>query len=287
MSKIRPKFRGVAWLWLMLVFSLVLAGCGGPQVAGVSQTEPPPSPSPVPSDTPVPTSTATPLPTETPTATPTNTPTATPDRKATQAARQTATQAVIDEMVGAELTELGIDPSLGRVVWVMDEPIELDGGGYSMGWFLKIQELGVLKDFVIQSDITWDTSGALAGCAYIFRGPEDWDVQTSDFYDVTILRNQYAPVWMINYFQDGYFQYSLPSAYGASSASINDDKMSKNTLTLDARGDTFTVYINGEKQQVIENNKVSEGRLALEVVQNSGTSYCKFENGWVWEYTEE
>ena len=275
-------FRAPALLSLMLALSLVLSGCGGAATVVVE-----PSPSPIPSDTPAPTSTNTPLPTETPTATPTNTPTATPDRKATQAARQTATQAAIDEMVGKELTKLGIDPSLGHVTWVMEEPIELDGSGYATGWFLKIQELGVLKDFVIQSDITWDTSGALAGCAYIFRGPEDWDVQNGEFYDVTILRNQYDPVWMINYFKYGYYQYSLPNSYGASSANIEDEKMSKNTLTLDARGDTFTVYINGQKQQVVENNKVAEGRLALEVVQNSGTSYCKFENGWVWEYNED
>jgi len=52
------------------------------------------------------------------------------------------------------------------------------------------------------------------------------------------------------------------------------------------RGDKFTVYINGVKERTVENNKIAEGRLAFEVVQDSGTSYCLFENGWVWEYDE-
>jgi len=279
MKKRTALYHGLA---LIVALSFILAGCGP-----AATPTPEPSATPVPSDTPVPTSTPTPLPTETPTSLPTNTPTATPDRKATQAARQTATQSVINDRIGEELTALGIDPSQGQVVWVMDKPIELDGSGYSMGWFVKIQELGVLKDFVVQSEITWDTSGALAGCAYIFRAPEDWDVRTGKFYDLVMLRNQYDPVWMIDYYEYGRFQYSLPGAYGAPSASIEDEKMSKNVLTLDARGDTFTIYINGVKQQVIENNKISEGRLAFEVFQNSGTSYCLFENGWVWAYNED
>jgi hypothetical protein len=168
----------------------------------------------------------------------------------------------------------------------MDQPWELDGGGYAMGWYQPIEELGVLKDFVLQTKVTWDTSGGLAGCAYIFRAPEDWDLETSSYYDLAIVRLQYNPVWLIDYFEDGFFKYSVPSGNGVPSASINDEKMSQNVLTLDAHGDTFTIYINGVKQQVVQNNKITEGRLALEVIQNSGTSYCRFEDGWVWEYDQ-
>jgi len=189
-------------------------------------------------------------------------------------------------MVNAELVKYGIDPALGHVAWVMKDPYELDGGGYATGWFRPIQELGVLKDFVVQSEITWDTSGGLAGCAYIFRGPDDWDVKIGDLYDLSIIRLQFAPVWMIDYFKDGRWEYTLPGMAGVTSSNIEDEKMSKNILTLDARGPMFTVYLNGVKERTIENGKITEGRLAFEVVQNSGTSYCKFENGWVWEYDE-
>lgn len=266
---------------LILALSLVLGGCA-PQQAPADT----PTPSPAPTDTPQPTSTFTPVPTETPTATPTVTRTATPDRKATQAARQTATQEAANEMVAKELEKLGIDPSLGHVSWVMKEPVELDGGGYSMGWFNPILEVGVLKDFVIQSEVTWNTSGALAGCAYLFRAPEDWDMKTGDSYDLVMLRNKYDPVWSIDYFKDGRWEYSLPSFEGVHSANINDEEFSKNVLTLDARGENFTIYINGVKERTIQNNKITEGSIAFEVVQNSGSSYCMFENGWIWEYDE-
>ncbi len=283
-SKRSGLFRALS---LVVAFSLVLTGCGG-SLAAQAPTEPPPSP--VPSDTPAPTSTSTstPTPTETPlpTATATRTPTATPNRIATRDARETATQAAIDAMVNAELEKLGIDPSLGHVAWVMEEPYELDGGGYAMGWFQPIEELGVLKDFVFQSTVTWNTSGGLAGCAYIFRAPEDWDLKVSNFYELLLVRLKYAPVWLFEYYENGRYKYGFPTGKGVVSDNIDDENWSKNVVTLEVRGNSFTPYINGVKERTVTNEKVSEGRLAFEVVQNSGTSYCLFEKGWVWVYDE-
>jgi len=269
------------------VFSLLIALSF---VASACQPTPPPA-MPVattiaPSETPVPTDTATPVPTDTPTATATVTRTATPDRKATQAVKQTATQAAINEVINAELVKYEIDPSLGHVSWVMQEPIELDGAGYATDWFLPIQGLGSLKDFVFQTEILWTTSGGLSGCGYFFRAREDMDLQIGDFYALRMLRLQYAPVWWVDYIEDGYWKYSLPDSQGVVSKNIEDEKMSRNILTLAARGSIITVYINGIKERTIENNKITEGRLALAVLQESGTSYCKFEKGWVWEYDE-
>jgi hypothetical protein len=270
---------------LAVALSILLAGCAGQQVAGVATLAPP---SPVPTDTPerTATRTPTPAPTDTPVPTATRTPTATPNRTATQAVKQTATQAAVDARVSAELEKLGLDPSLGHVTWVMEQPYELDGSGYATGWYQSIEELGVLKDFVVQTEITWDTSGALAGCGYIFRGPEDWDTDIGDFYEFEIIRLQFAPAWFIHYFKDGRWEYALPGQNGVSSANLEDEKFNRNVVTLDVRGDTFTVYINGVKERSIQNNKIGEGRLAFVVVQNSGTSYCKFEKGWVWAYDE-
>lgn len=284
------KNKRPCWSWLLslaVAFSMVLTSCGG-SLAAQAPTEPPPSP--VPSDTPAPTrtSTSTPTPTETPlpTATATRTPTATPNRAATKAARETATQASIDVMVNAELEKLGIDPSLGHVVWVMDESYELDGGGYAMGWFQPIKELGVLKDFVIQSEITWNTSGGLAGCAYIFRAPEDWDMKVGNFYELLLVRVKYAPVWLFEYYENGRYKYGFPTGKGIVSDNIEDENWSKNVVALEVHGNNFTPYINGVKERTVTNDKVSEGRLAFEVVQNSGTSYCLFQKGWVWVYDQ-
>jgi hypothetical protein len=282
----RRSARPIGLLAWFAAFCLLLNGCRGTGTPAMPVVEPA-TPTPAPSHTPPPTSTATLTATATPTSTSTPTRTATPNRAATKEARQTATQAAADETVREALTALGIEPGNGRAAWVMTSPEELDGSGWSMGWFRPIAQLGVLRDFVIQSEVTWDTSGGLSGCAFVFRGPDDWDVETSDFYTLMWMRLQHDPRWFISYFKDGRWEYDLPGYQGVSSANIEDDKMSKNVVTLEARGDTFTVYINGIKERSIQNNKVAEGRLAFEVVQNSGTSYCKFQNAWVWVFDEE
>lgn len=276
------SFQMSVLLTLIIVISLALSGCtGGDQVAGVQVT---PSATAAPTNTPEPTNTATLIPTDTPTATPTVVPTATVDRKATQAAKATATQAAIDELVNVDLVKYGIDPALGHVQWIMEEPMVLAGEEYATSWYQEIEEIGVVKDFVFQTEITWDTSGGLSGCGYFFRAPEDWDLQTGDFYSLELMRLQYDPRWYIIYWKDGQGQYAMPNSAGTSSASIEDEKMSKNILTLQAQGQTFTVFINGVKQQVVENSKIVEGGIALLVSQESGTSYCEFDKGWLWVY---
>lgn len=277
-------------LLTVLVLSLLATGCAPASsteaaVTEVQATETATA-SPVPSNTPLPTQTDTPVPTSTSTATVTATASSTPDRTATLSVKQTATQAAMDEKVGAELAKYNIDPSQGHVTWMESEAIELDGSGYSMGWYLPLDDVGMLKDFVVQSDITWKTSTGFAGCSYIFRAPDDWDLKIGDFYRFVFIRLQYAPVWFMYYYKDGLWQYTLPGQSGVTSKNLLDDNMSKNTITLDARGDTFTVYINGVKERAVQNNRISEGRLAFEVIQESGASYCKFENSWVWEYDQ-
>ncbi len=286
MNKAKQRLVTTKTLLLGLVFGLLLNGCGSLQMTGGSKSEP--TPTVISSDTPVPTSTATAtlIPTDTPVPTPTVTRTATPDSRATLAAAQTATQAAIDNRVNAELVEYGIDPSLGQVVWAYEDAVELDGGGYATGFYQKIEDLGVLEDFVVQSEITWNTSGALAGCGFIFRAPDDWDLDIGDWYEFYMLRVQYAPVWFLDYWKDGRWEYSMPGWSGVESGNIEDENDSKNILTLDVVGDTFTVYINGVKERAVQNDKVTEGCLAFQVVQNSGTSYCKFENTWVWAYNK-
>lgn len=286
MEKYTRYSKMVKMLALISMLSIIFTGCNNSKVAGVSTEAPTQPPPPTATSTAVPpTSTVTPVPpTDTPVPTATKVPTATPDLKATLAAQATSTQEAINQMVAADLVKYGVDPKAGHVAWVMEDPAILDGSGYAQGFFNQIEDLGVVTDFVIQSEITWKTSGGLSGCGYIFRGPEDWDVSTSDFYILILLRLQGSPRWMIDYFKKGLWQYSFPNAAGVRSTHINDQNENKNLVTLIAQGSTYTVYINGEKEQVAENNRIGEGRIAFTVYQNSGTSFCQFENGWVWVY---
>lgn len=281
------KMNRTGWIVELLVLALLFTGCGP------SAAAPAPSATPAPTKAPAtPTSTVTPTPL--PSHTPTQTRTPTPDLKATVFAKNAASQTAIAkqdqarlEQIDADLKTMGIDPGKGSLVWTLRTPVELDGTGYATGYFKPITGVDVVKDFVIQTDVTWNTSGALSGCGLLFRAPDDFDVKIGDFYIFDMLRVQYAPAWVIGYYKDGRYEYSLPGLSGVTSDNIEDENDTQNTVTLDVRGDTFTVYINGVKERSIQNNKIAEGRVAFEVTQESGTSYCKFENAWLWEYAEE
>jgi hypothetical protein len=270
---------------LVLVLSIFPSACAAP-AAPATPTIPPTAAA---TATPVPTSTntPTPLPTDTPTATASPTVTATHDLKATLAVEKTATQVALNEKVKPILADYGVDANLGQVVWADESAYELDGTGYAQGFFTRIDEAGVLSDFVIQSDITWKTSGGLAGCGFLLRAPEDWNVNDGNFYSLELLRLKGAPKWFVNYYEKGFWQYAFPSRAGVISRNLKDDNMNINTVAIHVVGDAFTVYVNGVKEKTVTNNKITAGKVAFLVTQESGTSYCMFTNTWVWAYNPD
>jgi hypothetical protein len=55
---------------------------------------------------------------------------------------------------------------------------------------------------------------------------------------------------------------------------------------LVAKGNVFTVYINGVRQGDFYDfgNSLTNGSFAFTALQDSGTSSCKFDNSWIWVY---
>jgi len=67
----------------------------------------------------------------------------------------------------------------------------------------------------------------------------------------------------------------------ASSISIKN-KAARTPYAVVARGEHLVFYANGDRLSGIVNDKLSEGRIAYSVSQQSGETTCVFNNGWIW-----
>lgn len=234
-----------------------------PVATGTSlPTEPPlPSATPVPTDTP------------TPTATPT------PDTAATQAAQATAAMQKQIERIAPDLEDLGFNLDSGSLVWSSDQPIELSTSAYLEMKRKRITQADI-ADFVLVTDVKWNTTSGLAGCSVIFRAGEDLDYDPN--YVFPILRLQNAPAWDIEYFNYGKWQQTLTSGGAQFSPAIKDMNDDVNRLTLVVQGDQIKPYINRDPLMQVTANKLAKGQIGFEAFQESGKTTCTFSNGWIW-----
>lgn len=262
---------------ILILLSILLSACGKATVK-VEPTIPPTS---------VSTSTNTPLPTKTsiPTSTPTLPPTATatPDKAATAAANKTATAVALSEMVKPDLTTYGINPEDGHVAWFNKDSINLEATSYSEEKYYPLNELGKVGDFVLKTNVTWDSTGGLAGCGITFRADED--VKQGGHYSFLMMRLQFQPYWDIEYHKFNEWQATFTVTGKPMSANqLDDEKNSDNDITLIARGENFDLYFNGEKQRTSTNNKLKDGAVSLLSWQDSGKTTCKYSDTWVWVF---
>jgi hypothetical protein len=268
-------------LSLVLVFlaSFLLSGCsqtGGVSITATSTALPATA-------TLAPSATFTLVPTDTPTSTPSPSPSPspTPNLQATDAANTAATAEAANAVVAPFLKDFGVDPAQGHLAWLHEAEIKQEVTTYLEKANYVIQDAGQVSSFVMQSKITWDTSGALSLCGFTFFGEED--LKAGAYNQLLLMRLQYAPKWTIWRWDYGQFQYHLASNW-LSSRDIRDDNKSSNVLSLVVQDKDITVYINGDKQRQVEDTKFKKGLLALSTYQESGTTTCKFRDSWVWVF---
>ncbi len=266
---------------LILLIGLLLSGCE--QAAGLTAT---PTDQPIPkASTDLPSATPTPLPTatatEAPTSTPTPSPTPTVDHAAAASARATASSESANELVRADLEEYGVDPADGKAVWVQKRPVRLKLSSYMETSDSIIDEVGSLSDFVIQSDITWETSGALSLCGITFRAEDDFSMGVQDRF--FMMRLQFNPGWTIWRWEYGRFQ-SFVSGDWLASRDIHDKNGSTNVVALVVKGKEIRIFLNHDEQHKMEEPKLVEGLVAFSAFQESGKTTCEFENSWIWAF---
>ncbi len=243
-----------------------------------------PAPTPTPTATLEPTATATQTPSPTPSATATLTPTATntatltptatPNRTATAKAVAAATLAAAMQTVKPVLEKYKVDAGAGLEYFAMrDAQFDVDQyNTYVYDWI----DRGEYSDFVYHSDITWESSGGLAGCGVIFRS--DGDVDAGEMYRFDIMRLQNAPAWQIGYINNRDFK-NLGWKFNNT---IHDTLGSENQIVIIAKGANMKIFVNDVKMIELDYNKLARGRIAELVWQESGKTTCIFKNSWVW-----
>ena len=238
-----------------------------------TQTQPA-APTPDPTNTPSPTNTLAPTNTPAPTGTPT------PDLAATDAAIATLAAQSLSDSLNQELEKLGYTPDSGRVGWMQTYSDEIDMDSYNEMIYIPFAEDLSASDFILKTEITWESTSGLAGCSLIFRSEPD--IQNGEQYIFETIRLTGLPGWDIIYIKYNQVQKNVTGLLTA--GAINQEQGSTNTYVLIAEGEKFTLYVNGERIGSYYDFSKSrlEGHFAFEGWQESGESVCTFKNTWVW-----
>ena len=143
----------------------------------------------------------------------------------------------------AELPIYGLDPTQGRIGWT-HPPQTLEVEGYQQYDYANRFMGTIARDFVVSADITWNTTGGLAGCGFVLRS--DGALEALDQYLVIATRAVNGRV-IFSTMVDGEVKNGIDHyAYGLD-PDFDWRNDTTNRLTVVAQGSVFTLYTNGAK----------------------------------------
>lgn len=241
------------------------------------------TPLPPPTETATPEPTETPVPTATATETPLPTATATPDAKATAAAHATATVEAALGDINDILEDYGYSTKEGHLGFIHD-PVSVTVDTYGERHHITDYPEMDFGDFVLHSDVTWNTSSGLAGCYIVFRS--DGDLERGRNYQLLTIRLQGLPLWGIGVYNNGYGEPLNPEGLLPDGA-FEDTQGSTNEIVIVAEESKFTVYANGERLGTQVSGKLAKGAIAFGAMQESGTTTCEYKHTWVWSLDKD
>jgi hypothetical protein len=261
---------------------VVLPGCSALQLAAAPTETPQPTATSTVTATPEPTATSTS--TATATATVTATSTATPDKTGTAEAKATKKAEDFLASIQPDLDEYDLTLDTGHLAWESDQHT-ITMKSYGDILYDEFKDVGQVSDFLMQSEIKWNSSSGLAGCGFIFRS--DQNFEKGEQYQFAMMRLQAAPAWDVEYWNYGKWQYTITlDGKLQFNNIINDEANSTNRIAILAKGDQFTIYINGKAMRTLTNNKLNEGSMAFLGWQESGKTTCEFNDTWLWVFDE-
>jgi len=140
----------------------------------------------------------------------------------------------------AELPKYGVDPSEGRPGWI-HPPVTLEVDGYMSYDYVNNFLATVAQDFVVSSDITWNTQYGTSGCGFVLRSNGN---KNSLSQYMTILTRGASGHLLFATMVDGNVVGGKDIyAYGLD-PSFNWENNATNRLTVVGRGNTFSIYSN-------------------------------------------
>jgi hypothetical protein len=141
----------------------------------------------------------------------------------------------------AELPLYGIGPADGYVAWVHD-PATIELAGYRQTGHATDYPLVTAADFVVATDITWNTAGGIGSCGFLFRSDGDSKKPTQYMVMIERLAGGRVIFGATVGGEVSNYNYFYPKANDPSFDWSND---STNRLALVVRGDIIDVYSNG------------------------------------------
>lgn len=163
-------------------------------------------------------------------------------RSALSAGAQAAT-ATAEAPFRADLPLYGLDPESGRFGWI-HPPLEIYVDGYKQYDYDNRFFGTVAQDFVVSSDITWNTKYGTTGCGFVLRS--DGNKEALNQYMVVATRFGDGRV-IFNIMLDGeFFDAKDLYAFGRD-PEFQWQNDTTNRLSIVAQGDIFTIFTNGTK----------------------------------------
>lgn len=150
--------------------------------------------------------------------------------------------------VVAELPRYGIDPADGYVAWI-HKPVTIDLSGFGQTGFANDYPQITAADFVLASDITWNTKNSISGCGFMFRSNGDQNKPSQ--YMTLITRTGMGRMgWLA--LMDGEvsnFREYYPKDKDKAFTWFND---ATNRLVIVARDNKIDIYSNGSLIDTID-----------------------------------
>ena len=141
----------------------------------------------------------------------------------------------------AELPKYGVDPDRGRPGWI-HPPLNLEIEGHLQYDFGNQFLSTVAQDFVVSSDITWNTKFGTSGCGFVLRS--DGNKEALSQYLVVATRAALGHVIFSTMAKGEVIDAKDIYAYGLDPL-FDWHNDTTNRLTVVGRGDTFTIFTNG------------------------------------------
>ena len=140
----------------------------------------------------------------------------------------------------AELPKYGVDPSQGHPGWI-HPPVTLAIDGFLQYDYLNQFVATVARDFVISSDITWNTQYGTSGCGFVLRS--NGNKNALDQYMTVVTRGSSGHVLFTTMSKGDIVSGRDIYAYGKD-PNFNWGNNVTNRLTVVGRGNTFSIYSN-------------------------------------------
>jgi hypothetical protein len=150
----------------------------------------------------------------------------------------------------AQLGIYGVDPNKGQPAWI-HPPLTLETSDFKSMKSGNDFPATIVKNFLVQTDLTMDTDFGTAGCGFIFR--TDGDQNKPSGYIVLATRGLGGHI-VFAVLSKGELAGGTDFYASGIDQSFNADKGGKNTLTVVANGPTFEIYTNGTLLGVADPN---------------------------------